>query len=64
MKFRSLYTTDVEAVKFLMLPLPAPLEVLRFRVRFRTFGIFCFRLRVELVASSLFYQSAFASIKM
>ena len=65
---------DVEAVKFLMLPLPAPLEVLCFRVRFRflTFGIFCFRfrLRVELVASefasasSLFYQSASASTKM
>ena len=46
---------DVEAVKFLMLPLPAPLEVLCFRVRFRflTFGIFCFRfqLRIKLVAS-------------
>ena len=33
---------DVETVKFLMLPLPASLEVLCFRVRFRflTFGIF------------------------
>ena len=46
---------DVEAVKFLMLPLPAPIEVLCFRVRFRylTLGIFCFRfrLRTELIAS-------------
>ena len=64
-------TRDVEAVKFLMLPLPAPVEVLCFRVRFRflTFGIFCFRsrLRIELVASefasasSLFHQRASAS---
>ena len=62
---------DVEAVKFLMLPLPAPLEVSWFRVRFRflTFGIFCFRfrLRIDLVAlefasaSSLFHQIASAS---
>ena len=63
---------DVEAFKFLMLPLPALLEVLYFRVRLRflIFGIFCFRfrLRIELVASefastsSLFYQSASASV--
>ena len=50
-----LQNRDVEAAKFLMLPLRAPLEVLCFRVRFRflTFGIFCFRfqLRIELVAS-------------
>ena len=43
----------MEAVKFLMLPLPAPLEILCFRVRFRflNFGIFCFlfQLRIELV---------------
>ena len=62
---------DVEAVKFLMLPLPAPFEVLCFRVRFcfLTSGIFCFRfqLRIELVASefastsSPFHQSASAS---
>ena len=60
---------DVEAVKFLMLPLPAPLEVLCFRVRFRflTFGIFCFCFQVwiELVASefasasSLFQSKCF-----
>ena len=63
-------TRDKEAVKFSMLPLLAPLEVLCFRVRFRffTFEIFCFRfqLRIALVASefasasSLFYQSASA----
>ena len=55
---------------FLILPLPALLEVLCFRVRFRflTFGIF--RLQMELVASefasasSLFHQSAFASTKI
>ena len=62
---------DVETVRFLMLPLPASLEVLCNRVRFRllTFGIFCFRflLHIELVAfefasaSSLFHQSASAS---
>ena len=62
---------DVEAVKFLMLPLPAPLEVLCFRVRFRflTFGIFRFYFwhRIELIApeftsaSSLFHQSDSAS---
>ena len=65
-------TRDVEAVKFLMLPPPAPLEVLCFRVRLRflTFEIFCFRFRVKLVAfefasaSSLFYHSASASTKM
>ena len=65
-------SSDVEAVKFLMLPLPAPLEVLCFRVRFRflTFGIFCFRLWIELVtsefasASSLFHQSGSASTKI
>ena len=66
-------TRDVEAFKFLMFLLPAPLEVLCFRVRFRLliFGIFCFRfrLRIELVASefvsasSLFHQSASASTK-
>ena len=60
----------MEAVKFLMLPLPAPREVLCFRVRFSflTSGIFCFRyqLRIKLVASefvsasSLFRQSASA----
>ena len=61
---------DVEAVKFLMRPLPAPLEVLCFRVcfRFLTFGVFCFRfqLRIKLVASafSLFHQSASASTKI
>ena len=47
---------DVEALKFLMLPLPAPIEDLCFRVcfRFLTFGIFCFRfqVRIELVALS------------
>ena len=66
------YNRDVEAVKFLMLPLPAPLEVLCFRVRFRflTFGIFCFRFRIELVASefasasSLFHQRASASTSL
>ena len=66
-----LMSRDVEAVKFLMLPLPASLEVLCNRVRFRflTFGIFCFRflLDIELVAFefasafSLFHQSASAS---
>ena len=65
---------DVEAVKFLMLPLPASLEVLCFRVcfrfRFLTFRIFCLWLQVELVAfefasaSNLFHQSAFASTKI
>ena len=63
---------DVEAVKYLMLPLPAPLEVLSFRVRFRflTCGIFCFRLRIKLIASefasasSLFHQSASVSTKI
>ena len=57
--------------KILILPLPAHLEVLCFRVRFRTFEIFCFRfqLRIELVAykfasaSNLFHQSASASTK-
>ena len=35
----------VEAVKLLMLPLPAPVNVLCFRVSFHflTFGIFCLR---------------------
>ena len=51
---------EMEAVKFLMLPLPVPHEVLCFRVRFRflTFRIFCFQLRIELVASE------FASTKI
>ena len=72
--FFSLITRDVEAVKYLMLPLPAPLEVLCFRGRFRflTFGNFCFRfqLRIESVASEfasasiLFNQSASASTKI
>ena len=63
----------MEAVKFLMVPLPAPLEALCFRVRFRllTFGIFRFRfqLRMELVAfefasaSGFFHQSASATTK-
>ena len=52
----ALESRDVEAVKFLMLPFPAPLEVLCFRVRFcyLTFGIFCFRflLRIELFATA------------
>ena len=61
----------MEAVKILMLSFAAPLEVLCFRVRLRflTFGIFCFRfqLRIELVAFefasalSLFHQSVSAS---
>ena len=65
---------DVEAVKFLMLPLSALLEVLCFRVRycFLTFGNFClrFKFRKELVASefasasSLFYQSASSFTKI
>ena len=69
-----IYIRDVEAVKFLIFPLPAPLEVLCFRVRFRflTFGIFRFhfQLRIELVASkfasasSLFYQNISASSKI
>ena len=52
---------DVEAVKFLMLTLPAPLEVFCFRVRFRflNFGIFCFR--KKLTASSASASSASAS---
>ena len=58
----------MDEVKFLMLPLPAPLEVLCFRVRFRflTFGIFCFRFRIELVASafSFFHQSAPSSTSL
>ena len=53
---------DVEAVKFLMLPLPAPIEGLCFRVcfRFLTFGIFCFRfqVRIELVASEFVSASS------
>ena len=63
----------MEAVKFLMLPLAAPPEVLFFRGRFcfLTSGIFRFRfqLRIELVASefasasSLFHQSASAFTK-
>jgi len=58
----------VEAVEYFLLPLPAPLEVSCFGVRFRflTLGIFCFRfqLRIKLVtsefasASSLFCQNA------
>ena len=46
---------DVEAVKFLMLLLPAPPEVLCFQVcfRFLTFGIFCFRFQPLL--SKCFY---------
>ena len=52
---RVCHVRDVEAVKFLMLPLSAPLEVLCFRVHFGflTFGIFCFcfQLRIKLVAS-------------
>ena len=65
---------DVKAVKFFMPSLPASLEVLCNRVRFRflTFEIFCFRfqLHIELVASefasasSLFHQSASASTKI
>ena len=65
---------DGEAVKFLMLPFPAPVEVLYFRVRFRflIFEMCCFRfqLRISLVASefasasSLFHQSASASTKI
>ena len=69
---RQVYIRDVEAVKFLMLPLPAPLEVLCFQVRFRflTFRIFCFRFQIELVASefasasSLCHQTASASTKI
>ena len=65
-------TKDVEAIKFLMLPLPAPFELLCFRVHFRFLylGIFCFCFRIELVASefasdsSLFHQSASASTKI
>ena len=39
---------DVEAVKFLMLPLPAPLEVLCFRLRFRfqSLSSKCFRFHI------------------
>ena len=65
---------DVEEVKFFMLPLPAHLEVLSFRVRFHflTLEIFYFRfqLRIELVApeftsaSSLIHQSAPAFTKI
>ena len=65
---------DEEAVKFLMRPLPAPLEVLCFRFRFRvlTFGIFCFgfQIWIELVsfefasASTIFHQSASAPTKI
>ena len=70
-KFRAL-NRDVKAFKFLLLPLPALLEVLCFRVRFRflIFGICCFRfqLRIELVASefasNLFYYCASASTKI
>ena len=51
---RTFVNRDVEAVRFLMLSLPAPLEVL------------CFRLRIELVASasSLFHQNTSASTKI
>ena len=53
----------MEAVKFLMLPLPAPLEVLRFRVRFRFQSLLskCFRFRFHknLTAST---ASAFTSL--
>ena len=53
----------MEAVNFLMLPLPAPLEVLCFRVHFLTFGIFCFRfqLQIELVASEFASPSSLLS---
>ena len=44
----------MEAVKFLMLPLPARLEVLCFRVRFRfqSFSSKCFRFHKNLTAST------------
>ena len=68
----SFIARDVEAAKYLMLLLPAPLEVLCFRDCFLTFGIFCFRfqLMIELVASEfdsasrLFHRSASASTSL
>ena len=45
---------DVETVKFLMLPLPAPLDVLCFRVRFgfQSLSSKCFRFQKNLTASN------------
>jgi len=63
---------DVEAVDYFLLSLSAPLEVSCFLVcfRFLTLGIFCFRLRIKLVASefastsSLFCQNASAFFRI
>ena len=54
---------DVEAVKFLMLPFPAPLEVLFFPSPLPTFGNFCFRFRlcIELVTSEFASSSILSS---
>ena len=59
-------TGDVKAVDFLMLPLPASLEVSGFRdlFHFLTLRIFCFRLQQKLITSvfictcSSFFQNA------
>ena len=69
-RFRSAHSTnyafwhiirDKEAVKFLMLPVPASLEVLCFRVRFRfqSLSLKCFRFHKNLIAST---ASAFTSL--
>ena len=54
---RILLGRDVEAVKFLKLPLPAPLEVLCFRVRFRFQSLsskcFCFHKNLTAFTSLL-----------
>ena len=57
---------DVEVIKFLMLPLPAPLELLCFRVRcrFHSFEIFCFCFQLRIVISRFpvrFHFQSFSS---
>ena len=50
----SMQIRDVEAVKFLMLPLPATDRISRFRVRFRfqSLSSKCFRFHKNLTAST------------
>ena len=57
---------DVEVIKVLMLLLPAPLELLCFRVRcrFHTFGNFCFRYQLRIVISRFRVRFHFQSFSL
>ena len=56
---------DVEEVKFLMLPLPAPFEVLCFRVRFRfqPLSSKCFHFHENLTASTASASTSLLNMK-